>query len=260
MTERTVCTAPSAMSRPNTLIRRPVAIEQTIAPGCPLISVGRERDAELARPGRRCPTRSRPTRSRPTIGRGQEGAVAAAVAVHHDVRGEQRRPGRPCRRRRPRSKNRAASSSRLPREASKRGRFSVDVAPRPHGQLAAVVLALADDPARPRRSRSRRRRAAGRRPARPASAAPAAAGTPSTASRPARHGRPGRPLVGQQRLGQPLADVAARGGPAPSAGGRCTAGWSRPTGRPSASRSPLALAERRAGSAGTPPARCPRPR
>ena len=136
------------------------------------------------------------------------------------------------------SKNRVGELARASRrDASNRGLCSSTCRRARTASWRQLSSVLSTMP-RPRRSRSRRRRGAGRRPARPARAARAGAGRPSRASRrPRRAARRRARRVGQQRLGQPLADVALASRTRPSAGGRSRAGSPPPRGRPSATRS-----------------------
>ena len=86
MTERTVCTAPSAMSTVITYIRRPPE-SRNIAPGWPLTSarrIVRHARAMAAQAGS-----SRATWSRPKIGRGHAGLVPPPSPYDDDVGGEQ---------------------------------------------------------------------------------------------------------------------------------------------------------------------------
>ena len=132
------------------------------------------------------------------------------------------RPGRPCLRRRPPRR----TGRPVPRACRGRPRSGACARRRAAGPAAPAGGSCPRSCRRcprPRRSRSRTRRAAGTRPAPPATAAPAATGRPWTACRTARPGPPGRPrcrgrparrpCAGQQRFGQPLADVGLAAGP-----------------------------------------------
>ena len=181
----------------------------TRAPGWPLTLARRISDPGQARalpePGRQ---RARDA-SAPVHGASEGRRLAAAVAVQHDVAGEQLLERREV--------ALAGRREEAPRQllALLGGRLEpgpalLDVAARARRELAGVGLATCRRSRRPPRRGSRTRRAAAGRRAAPGTGSRAARGRPATASRPARPGPRDRPRSVDERLRQPLADVVSR--------------------------------------------------
>jgi len=155
ITDRTVWTSPSAISRLNTLINWPAASRNT-APGRPFHLGGLHRDAEPADLLGQCqqhPGDILGTRDRPRPGRSR----SAVADHHHHIGGQAWRPQRrdhcPSS---PPGRDRPAPGGR-PREVSNRGRSS-KIRRRPSCDPGA----LDDHELRPFRVLARRERAAGR--------------------------------------------------------------------------------------------------
>ena len=218
--ERTVWTRPSAMSRARTPRRRPSG-SMASRPGWPLTSAGRTR-IPAAVPRRLRPRRTRATPTAPWTGWPGRGS-AAAVAVHHDVVGQQ--PDQALgvalldRGEEPPGQLLALSPGRLEPGAAwpRRGGG-------PWRRSGAVVLRTCRPARRSRRSRSRTPRGAGTPPAGAVRGAPAGPGRPATGCRRSRRGSPGPPPRRSPAAPEASRRRSVRAAPGPSAGGRWRAG------------------------------------
>ena len=202
-TERTARMRPSATSSDQTANGRP-SPSTTTAPGWPLTTSGRSESPPIRRPAVD-PGDQRPRDALAAVDRASEGGhLAAAVAVQHDVLGQQLLE--------PRQVALAGGGQEAPRQLVARllrglvARAALlHVAPRPRRELAGVGLAGADDRRDLGRRGSRTPRAAGTRPAARARGSRARPGRPATASRRARPARRARP-----RRRRPAARAATR--------------------------------------------------